>query len=166
MENEEYQGVKLSGFANAIEHLSKDANSYIQLLNDAIEARLGGSSDIASLLNCEAWDFSSSDNESIDEVVLHNLSHFREPLKQQGLQVSQLQVVNEWHDMLDYTVQYLSPSSRHYRATWYKIFHSSRAVEWQNILLLIRLLFSLPVSNAALERMFSSLGRVKTAKRA
>lgn len=169
VENEEYQGVKLSGFANAIEHLSKDANSYIQLLNDAIETRLGGSSDIAStasLLNCEAWDFSSSDNESIDEVVLHNLSHFREPLKQQGLQVSQLQVVDEWHDMLDYTVQYLSPSSRHYRATWYKIFHSSRAVEWQNILLLIRLLFSLPVSNAALERMFSSLGRVKTAKRA
>ena len=57
MENEEYQGVKISGFATAIEHLSKDANSYIQLLNDAIEAHLGGSSDIASIasiLNCEA----------------------------------------------------------------------------------------------------------------
>ena len=169
VENEEYQGVKISGFANAIEHLSKDANSYIQLLNDAIEARLGGSSyiaSIASILNCEAWDFSSSGNESMDEVIQHNVSHFQEPLKQQGLQVSQLQVVDEWHDMLDYTVQYLSPSSHHYRATWYKIFHSSRALQWQNILLLIRLLFSLPVSNAALVRMFSSLGRVKTTKRA
>ena len=169
VENEEYQGVKISGFANAIEHLSKDANSYIQLLNDAIEARLGSSSyiaSIASILNCEAWDFSSSGNESMDEVIQHNVSHFQEPLKQQGLQVSQLQVVDEWHDMLDYNVQYLSPSSHHYRATWYKIFHSSRALQWQNILLLIRLLFSLPVSNAALERMFSSLGRVKTTKRA
>ena len=52
----------------------------------------------------------------MDEVILHNVNHFQEPLKQQGLQVSQLQVVDEWHDMLDYTVQYLSPS-RHYRAT-------------------------------------------------
>jgi len=111
VENEGHQGVKISGFANAIEHLSKDANSYIQLLNDAIEARLGGSSDIASILNCEAWDFGSG-NESMDEVILH----FQEPLKQQGLQVSQLQVVDEWHHMLDYTVQYLSPSC-HYRAT-------------------------------------------------
>lgn len=31
--------------------------------------------------------------------------------------------------------------------------------------MLIRLLFTIPVSNAAVERMFSNLGRVKTAKR-
>lgn len=31
--------------------------------------------------------------------------------------------------------------------------------------MLIRLLFTIPVSNAAMERMFSNLGRVKTAKR-
>lgn len=53
VENEEDQGVKISGFANAIKDFlnlkSKDANCYIQLLNDAIEARLGGSSDIASI---------------------------------------------------------------------------------------------------------------------
>ena len=102
----------------------------------------------------------------MDEVILHYLGHFLKPLKQQGLRASQLQVVDEWHDMLDYSVQYLSPSSHHYRTTWYKIFHSSKAVEWQNILLLIRLLFTLPVSNPALERIFSNLGRVKTAKRA
>lgn len=96
---------------------------------------------------------------------MHYVCHFQEPLRLQGLQAAQLEFVNEWHDMLDYTVQYLSPSSRHYKATWFKIFHSSRAGEWQNILLLIRVFFSLPVSNAALERMFSNLGRVKTAKR-
>ena len=53
----------------------------------------------------------------MDEVILQYLSHFEEPLRQQGLQVSQLQVVSE---MLDYSVQYLSPSSRHYGATWYQ----------------------------------------------
>lgn len=91
--------------------------------------------------------------------------HFQEPLRQQGVQATQLELVNEWHDMLEYTVQYLAPSSRHYRATWFKLFHSSRAGEWENILMLIRLLFTIPVSNAAMERMFSNLGRVKTAKR-
>ncbi|CAH3044286.1 unnamed protein product [Pocillopora meandrina] len=92
-------------------------------------------------------------------------SHFQDPLQQHRLQASQLQVVSEWHDMPDYTVQYLSPSP-HYRAIWYKLFHSSRALEWQNILLFICLLFTLPVSNVALERIISNLGRVKTAKRA
>ena len=166
--NDEYQGVRLSNISQAIAQLKEDSSFYVNLLNDAIEARLGGSNEIASIaiiLNCEAWDASSSCNESIDEIILHYVCHFEEPLRQQGLQATQLELVNEWHDMLDYTVQYLSPSSRHYKATWFKIFHSSRAREWQNILLLIRIFFTLPVSNAALERMFSNLGRVKTAKR-
>lgn len=73
-----------------IEFLNKDASSCIPLLNDAMEARLGGSSDtgsIVSILNSEAWDFSSSGSESTDEVILHNLSHLQEPLNK-GLQVS------------------------------------------------------------------------------
>ena len=68
--------------------------------------------------------------------------------------------------MLYYTAKYLSPSCHHFRATWFKIFHSSRRFQWQNILLLIRLLFSIPVSNAVLERFFSSFRRVKSVKRA
>ena len=166
--NDEYQGVRLSNLSQAIAQLKEGSSFYVNLLNDAIEAHLGGSREIASIaiiLNCEAWNASSSCNESIDQIILHYVCHFEEPLRLQGLQGTQLEFVNEWHDMLDYTVQYLSPSSRHYKATWFKIFHSSRAGEWQNILLLIRVFFSLPVSNAALERMFSNLGRVKTAKR-
>ena len=166
--NDEYQVVRLSNLSQAIAQLKEGSSFYVNLLSDAIEARLGGSREIASIaiiLNCEAWNASSSCNESIDQIILHYVCHFEEPLRLQGLQGTQLEFVNEWHDMLDYTVQYLSPSSRHYKATWFKIFHSSRAVEWQNILLLIRVFFSLPVSNAALERIFSNLGRVKTAKR-
>ena len=49
VENEEYQGVKLSGFTNALAHLSNNAKSYVHLLNNALEARLGGSSEIASV---------------------------------------------------------------------------------------------------------------------
>jgi len=96
----------------------------------------------------------------IDEIILHYLYHFQEPLRQHGLQATQLELVNEWHDMLDYSVQYLSPSSRHYKAPWFEIFPSSRSGEWQNILLLICVFFTLPVSNVVLERMI----RVQTAK--
>ena len=102
----------------------------------------------------------------MDQVILRHLCHCQEPLRQQGLLVSQIEVVNDCHDMLDYTVKYLSPSCHHYRATRFKIFHSLRSFQWQNILLLIRLLFSVPVPNAVLERFLSSLGRVKSVKRA
>lgn len=56
-----------------------------------MEARPGDSTDIASIssiLNCEAWDYRSSRNESMDEVILHYVSHFQEPLQQHGLQAS------------------------------------------------------------------------------
>ena len=51
VENEEYRGVKLSGLTDAIPHLgkSKSANSYVEMLNDTMEALLGGSSDITSI---------------------------------------------------------------------------------------------------------------------
>ena len=76
----------------------------------------------------------SSGNESMDQVILGHLCHFQQPLRQQGLQASQIQVVNEWHDMLDCTVKCWSPSCHHYRATRFKIFHSSRSLQWQNTL--------------------------------
>ena len=150
-------------------NLKEHAASFVQLLQNAIEIRLGRSNDIATMadiLNCEAWDCKSSGNDSMDQVILGHLCHFQEPLRQQGLQASQIEVVNEWYDMLDYTVKYLSPSCHHYISTWFKIFHSSRSFQWQNILLLNHLSSSVPVSNAVLERFFSSLGRVKNVKRA
>ena len=50
---------------------------------------------------------------------------------------------------------------------WYKLFHLSLGSTcWNNVLLLVRLLFCLPVSNAIVERFFGSLKRVKTGRRA
>ena len=45
---------------------------------------------------------------------------------------------------------------------WRKIFAALRTEGWSNVLLIIRLLFIIPVSNTKLERMFSKLKRVKT----
>ena len=71
-------------------------------------------------------------------------------------------MLDEWHDLVDYTVAFIAPYSLSYRATWYKLFHLCiESNRWENILLLIRLLFCLPVSNAIVERFFGSLKRVK-----
>ena len=72
VENEEYQGVQLPGFTDAIAHLSEHATYFVNLLTDAMEARIYGGTDIASIssiLNCEAWDYRSSGNESMDDSL-------------------------------------------------------------------------------------------------
>ena len=54
---------------------------------------------------------------------------------------------------------------RVYRAVWWRIFHAPDSSQWKNILTLVELLFSLPVSNGKLERVFSQMNVVKTNKR-
>lgn len=169
VEDATYQGVKLSGLDDAVNRLKKDSSTYVDLVKGEIESRLEGSDDfteVATLLNCELWDQNYKVDENIEATILKFCRQFQEPLKQQGLKVTEPELLEEWHDMVDYTMQFLKPAKQHYRATWYKLFHSSKIANWQNILLLVRLLFSLPVSNAATERFFSALKRVKSSKRA
>lgn len=163
-----YQEIKLSGFDAAVNNLKKGSRMYVDLVKEAIETRLEGSDDIieiATLLNCEVWNADYGIDENTDTTILKFATQFQEPLNQQGLTVTEPELLEEWHDMVDYAVQYLKPAKLHYRVTWYKLFHSSRIAKWHNILLVVRLLFTLPVSNAATERFFSTLKRVKSPKR-
>ena len=52
-----------------------------------------------------------------------------------------------------------SITSSHWQ--WLKDFVALRTKGWSDVLLMIRLLFMVPVSNAKLERIFSKLKRVK-----
>ena len=67
--------------------------------------------------------------------------------------------------MLLYATQFISLSSTNYQAVWWKLFHSTDASDWMNALKLARLLFSLPVSNGKLERVFSTMKNIKQEKR-
>lgn len=100
--------IRLSNISQAVAQLKEDSSFYVNLLNHEIKDHLAGSNEIPSItiiLNCEAWDASSGCNQSMDQIILHYVCHFQEPLRQQGLQATQLELVNEWHDMLAYTVQ-------------------------------------------------------------
>ena len=61
--------------------------------------------------------------------------------------------------------QYLNLVTDSYNVVWWKLFNSPNACKWKNILTLVELIFSLPLSNGQLERCFSRLKIVKTNRR-
>ena len=71
----------------------------------------------------------------------------------------------EFECILVYATKYILLSTLDYRAVWRRLFHSPDASEWVNILSLIELLFSLPVSNGVVERVFSQMNVIKIKRR-
>ena len=140
IEDETYQGVKLSGFDDAVHKLKNDSTTYVGLVKGELVSRLEGSDDfteVATLLNCELWNEDYKMDANVETIILKFSHQFEQPLKQQGLKASEPELLEEWHDMVDYTVQFLKPAKQHYHATWYTLFHSSRINNWQNILLVV-----------------------------
>ena len=82
-------------------------------------------------------------------------ARFKIPLQAAGVDVDKLR-----DDMLLYATQFLTPSTQDYRAVWWRLFHCS------NSSTLSQFLFTLPVSNGKLERIFSILKLIKVDKRA
>ena len=99
------------------------------------------------------------------EAMTELYDFYRIPLERAGFDGSLSDLLEQWENLCDYTVKYLNPQSTDYRITWRKIFQSSRRDTWTLVLLLVELLFSLPFSNAKVERLFSLMNRIKTDSR-
>ena len=67
--------------------------------------------------------------------------------------------------MISYADHFVSIATLDYRAVWWRLCHSPNANSWTNILNLVRLLLTLPVSNEKLEWVFSTLKLLKVDKR-
>ena len=67
--------------------------------------------------------------------------------------------------MMDYVVHFISLSTLDYRSVWWQLFNAPSKSDWQNSLLLIELLFSLPASNGTAERLLPLSNVIKTDKR-
>ena len=123
---------------------------------------------VAKVLNTEHWKSLVEDEiEFVDDMVTDLLSKFHPILLKQGLcpNTCDLEVLDEWHDMVSHTINFLQSSKANYKKTWRLLFDSSYSTKWKNILLLIQLLFSVPICNAKLERLFSKLRRTKNDER-
>ena len=68
-----------------------------------------------------------------------------------GVKISSVDLLNQWHDLLQYSKEFLSTGLTNYIKTWQKINSSPQFCGWKDILTLIELLFTIPVSNTKLQ---------------
>ena len=94
-------------------------------------------------------------------MIFSICEQFLIPLKEARVQVSIPNLMEQWYEQVEYVRKAFSFAGVSYLVTWHKIFMTPRGKGWSNALLMIRLLFAVPVSNAKLERIFSKLKRVK-----
>ena len=90
-------------------------------------------------------------------------THFRDPLEAVGANLPLLH--DEIEDVVVYARTYLGIERTDYRKNWYNLSVCPNASEWHNVLLLCELAFSLPLSNARVEQIFSSLKYLKNVKK-
>ena len=115
-----------------------------------------------NVLATQGW--GRDDNASFGYPALLYLSQrFQCPLQQAGIDIAALE--SEWDEMVDYAKHYLNISTEENGVIWWKLFNAPVSKEWSNILGLAELLFSLPMSNGHLERIFSQLKLIKTNRR-
>ena len=55
---------------------------------------------------------------------------------------------------MQYAINFISVSTLDCSSVWWRLFHCPSKTEWANALMLVELLFSLPVSNGKVERIF------------
>ena len=129
----------------------KSAKNYFTLsVQSAINARLEGASTIhldavANILNTELWKavVDVDGAEFADDKIVELIEKFQAVVLKQGLSLDTTpsNILEEWHDMLNYTLNFLKPQSTAYKKTWKLLFNCCYSGRWKNILLLKTLFF-------------------------
>jgi len=88
---------------------------------------------------------------------------FRDPLEATAVDIPSIQ--DEIEDAVVYARSFLGIEHTDYRKVWYSLFVCPDATGWANVLLLCKLIFSIPFSNSRVEQIFSSLKYLKSTKR-
>ena len=117
------------------------------------------------VLNTEGWFRYEKDSKFISKGIEELFEFYKLPLQTDGNHASATEFLLEFHDMISYALKYFDLSNTDYRIVWCRLFESCKRDEWKSILLLVKLLLTLPVSNAKVERLFSLRNRIKTDSR-
>ena len=96
------------------------------------------------------------------EAIQHTQLRFATPLQEANVNTALLQ--QEWDDLVLYAKQYINLVDP-YKVVWWKLFNSPDSNKWENILTLVELTFTIPLSNGRVERCFSQLKLTKSEKR-
>ena len=159
-----YQGITIRDYERQLEGLHVQKQEYVDLIQNAIDTRLGGSdSDTihksAVILDTENW----KDSLDFGEEALEFLwNKFEQPLIKAGVQCPFLQILYQWNSLVSYTVTQMEPRGIDYRKTWRILLNSPKKNEWKDFLTLVPILFIMPVSNAVTEGVFTGFRRIFT----
>ena len=165
--NTECQSQHLKRFDAAKSYYASHSSAYCTKVSECIKSRLAWTDlevlrDIIFILASQGWH--KIVEEKDDLGAIDRLAEcFKIPLEKANVQIQEIHA--EFECILLYATKYISLSTLDYRAVWWQLFHSPDASEWVNILSLIELLFSLPVSNGVVERVFSQMNIIKVKRR-
>ena len=102
----------------------------------------------------------SDDKADIRGAMEYIVTIFREPLEAKGACIFSLQ--NEIDEIVDFYRKYLENQAEDYRKVCYKLYTAHDTRKWPNVILVSKLLFSLPFTNSIVERAFSAMKIVQT----
>ena len=162
-----YQGADLKELDESVAFFKANHSQYSELVQASLRDRLATQetdllTHALTILATQGWEKAA--NASSAHSAIEQLSErFRVPLEQANINVSLLQ--EEWDEMADHATRYLDLVTQDNNTVWWKLFNSTSAKNWSNILGLVELLFSLPMSNGHVERVFSQLKVIKTNRR-
>ena len=171
-----YQHQVLTHFGEAEDFFLSHGEEYCLLVSNCLKSQLEWTDleflrDDILFLATQGWQKiadeenqeSNSETPSYIAAINRPTVKFTVPLEAAGILVAN--IIDEFRDMLLYATQFISLSSISYQAVWWKLFHSPNTSSWTNVLKLAQLIFSLPVSNGKLERVFSIMKNIKLDKR-
>ena len=182
-----YQGATLLRYNEAaIQFCADQASADLNPLDESMRDRLEWSNmkmlrALMVYLDSQGWsanevdrsmmENSDADSEDTEDFVLQNIlkaadyiiNWFREPLERQGTSLHAID--DEIGEMTRYARKYLPIDEESHSRIWYKLHICPDSRKWPNALRLCELGFSLPFSNAKVEKLFSSLKQIKTDRR-
>ena len=172
-----YQGVALSQYNPlALQSCADTAIADAKRLEDSIKARLEWSDlkllrAILVFIDTQSWLVSPSASEEEDDTGLSDIreavelitSKFKEPLEAKHVDLAGIQ--DELEEVVTYARNFLHIDTEGYQMVWYKLHTCPDASKWPNLIRVCELVFSLPFSNAHVERLFSTLKLIKTNRR-
>lgn len=167
----QYQSVEIVRYSEALEFLKNKYCDYIDLVLTCLKNRIKAEedSDIDTLthalkiLATHGWEKTTDAMFGYD-AIQHLQLRFATPLAKANVNCALLR--QEWDDLIFYAKQYINLVQDPYRVVWWKLFNSPDAKKWVNILTLVELTFTIPLSNGHVERCFSQLKLTKTDRRA
>ena len=129
-------GADLNKFAEAITFLKANHHRFSDLVQDCLRERLATQetnllTHTLTILATEGWE------KAIEASFAHSAiqdvsSRFQVPLEHATVDLSLLK--EEWDDMLDYAKRYLDLVTQDANTVWWKLFNSTSAKKWGNIL--------------------------------